>query len=540
MLPGSRKRRLLIIGPVALLAILAPSRFALAYEYSVTVESDFFFTIENPDTQILILGNSNRTCNEPGADPYLWLYDSVDQLIASDDDGGSTNEQCVSSRLNLTLQPGEYRLRAGYFPNENGLGFDGPDYTLSTDLLFSNVPPLFPSTSSTSTSTSTSTTLPTAENSISATVSEGQILTLSVPSSAPEGTVFTEITYARYGRDGDTQPICAAESSQEIIESLALGVSSFSVSATNNVFGDPCPGVVKTLTVTAVYTQPAPPETTTTTSTTTTTTTTTTEVPPSTTTTTEPLPPAPVPTTAPSTTTTTIAATTTVPPAPTTTVTTSTTSTTVTPSSSTSTTTTPPTVPSTVAPSTVASTVATTTVPVTTTTQSSTTTTSSTTPSTSTSTTSTTGAPVVTTTTTLPAPPPTTTVPQPATESEIRQEKAEKIAEGIENAELAESVIEILTAEELTVESVTELVSNENFDDLPQEVINEIVSALNDAEDDVKEEFENNVDVFDGAFDEYVPSGSRISVAERRVVVAVAAAAAVAAAPSSSSASRRS
>ena len=176
----------------------------------------------------------------------------------------------------------------------------------------------------------------------------------------------------------------------------------------------------------------------------------------------------------------------------------------------------------------------------TTTTQSSTTTTSSTTPSTSTSTTNTTGAPVVTTTTTLPAPPPTTTVPQPATESEIRQEKAEKIAEGIENAELAESVIEILTAEELTVESVTELVSNPDFDDLPQEVINEIVSALNDAEDDVKEEFENNVDVFDGAFDQYVPSGSRISVAERRVVVAVAAAAAIAAAPSSSSASRRS
>ena len=40
------------------------------------------------------------------------------------------------------------------------------------------------------------------------------------------------------------------------------------------------------------------------------------------------------------------------------------------------------------------------------------------------------------------------------------------------------------------------------------------------APDEVKEEFEAQVNIFDGSHDEYVPVGSKVSVAERRTIVA--------------------
>lgn len=44
-----------------------------------------------------------------------------------------------------------------------------------------------------------------------------------------------------------------------------------------------------------------------------------------------------------------------------------------------------------------------------------------------------------------------------------------------------------------------------------------------DAPIEEREEFEAQVDVYSGAYDDYVPVGSKISVAERRVVVAATA-----------------
>jgi hypothetical protein len=40
-----------------------------------------------------------------------------------------------------------------------------------------------------------------------------------------------------------------------------------------------------------------------------------------------------------------------------------------------------------------------------------------------------------------------------------------------------------------------------------------------DASEEEKEEFESQVDIFSGDFDDYVPSGSNITVAQRRVIV---------------------
>jgi hypothetical protein len=42
-----------------------------------------------------------------------------------------------------------------------------------------------------------------------------------------------------------------------------------------------------------------------------------------------------------------------------------------------------------------------------------------------------------------------------------------------------------------------------------------------DATEEQKQEFEETVNVFDGTFDDYVPSGSNVTVAERRTIIAV-------------------
>jgi hypothetical protein len=44
-----------------------------------------------------------------------------------------------------------------------------------------------------------------------------------------------------------------------------------------------------------------------------------------------------------------------------------------------------------------------------------------------------------------------------------------------------------------------------------------------DATEEEKESFEAQVDVYSGGYEDYVPTGSKISVAERRVVVAATA-----------------
>ena len=50
-----------------------------------------------------------------------------------------------------------------------------------------------------------------------------------------------------------------------------------------------------------------------------------------------------------------------------------------------------------------------------------------------------------------------------------------------------------------------------------------IAEALSDAPEEIKATFEKEVDVFGGKFDNYVPTGSTISVAKRRTVVVVSA-----------------
>jgi hypothetical protein len=54
--------------------------------------------------------------------------------------------------------------------------------------------------------------------------------------------------------------------------------------------------------------------------------------------------------------------------------------------------------------------------------------------------------------------------------------------------------------------------------------VREIVDAVQDAPDDVRETFEDEINIYSGLLDEYVPLGSNVTVAQRRTIVVVTAA----------------
>ena len=76
---------------------------------------------------------------------------------------------------------------------------------------------------------------------------------------------------------------------------------------------------------------------------------------------------------------------------------------------------------------------------------------------------------------------------------------------------------------ELTEEEAQEVFSTIDENQLTEEQIIVILEGLKNATDEVKEAFEENVDVFSGNFDNYVPSGSTVSVGARRTVIAATA-----------------
>ena len=77
-------------------------------------------------------------------------------------------------------------------------------------------------------------------------------------------------------------------------------------------------------------------------------------------------------------------------------------------------------------------------------------------------------------------------------------EEAVELVEQIADEQLAEEVLEVLTEEEITVEDIEQVVQDEAFDTLTDEQVGAISVALNDQEDEVKEAFEEEVDVFAG------------------------------------------
>jgi len=102
------------------------------------------------------------------------------------------------------------------------------------------------------------------DNAVWDTANEGSTLTLS----SPNGGIFTDVLFASYGTPTGSNGLyrtsqCDSPSSIQEVTAAFIGKTSASISADNGVFGDPCGGTYKHLTVVLKY-APAPPTTTTT------------------------------------------------------------------------------------------------------------------------------------------------------------------------------------------------------------------------------------------------------------------------------------
>lgn len=136
-----------------------------------------------------------------------------------------------------------------------------------------------------------------------------------------------------------------------------------------------------------------------------------------------------------------------------------------------------------------------------------------------------------------------TTEPEPVTTEPEIIEPVDEITPAIV-AELSAAITELIdiSPEQITVEQISQIVESAAFDDLSAEQLTVLADIISDAPDEVKDEFESAVNVFDDpALSAYVPKGSVISVASRRVMIAVTAVSMAMAvpAPSTTSADRR-
>ncbi len=139
---------------IPLLAVLlqAPAR-AESFTFTTTGASDYYFVYEQPSTVKV----RTYAWDQYQIDSMLWLYDSNDNLIASNDDYFG-----LDSWIEIDVQPGTYRLRTGVCCHDPNRWY-GTAYIVETTALPSNAPTS--TTSSTSTSSTTSTVLSTTTSS---------------------------------------------------------------------------------------------------------------------------------------------------------------------------------------------------------------------------------------------------------------------------------------------------------------------------------------------------------------------------------------
>jgi hypothetical protein len=124
-------------------------------------------------------------------------------------------------------------------------------------------------------------------------------------------------------------------------------------------------------------------------------------------------------------------------------------------------------------------------------------------------------------------------------EAETTEALVEALAEL--NSEQVEQVVEALLAEEPTEEQATALASSpevlavisteqaaEIFEaldvaELSDTQTEELIAAIESAPTEIREEFEDTIDIFGEGLDDYTPTGSNIPVGERRTLIAVTA-----------------
>jgi hypothetical protein len=108
----------------------------------------------------------------------------------------------------------------------------------------------------------------------------------------------------------------------------------------------------------------------------------------------------------------------------------------------------------------------------------------------------------------------------------ISEEQVSSAIDAILENDISDTEAESLAQSERVLESIdgeqaTEIFAAIELDGLTDAEGAEIVDAVQNADDDVRGAFEDELNIFEGQFDEYVPLNSKIDVGERRTVVAV-------------------
>jgi len=108
---------------------------------------------------------------------------------------------------------------------------------------------------------------------------------------------------------------------------------------------------------------------------------------------------------------------------------------------------------------------------------------------------------------------------------DVTEEQVQEIIAAVLEADITtEQATELATSpaviQNVTAEQAAEIFATVDTDELTEEQAEAIVAAVQDAPEEVREAFEEEINVFEGGFDNYVPTGSAISVGARRVLVA--------------------
>lgn len=101
----------------------------------------------------------------------------------------------------------------------------------------------------------------------------------------------------------------------------------------------------------------------------------------------------------------------------------------------------------------------------------------------------------------------TTTTISPLTEIETPEEAVAVLTQ-VETLEEAQAAIEAIAA---------------NIDNLTVEQLEEVARVISEAPVEIKRAFENEVNIFGGGLDSYVPADSNVTVGQRRALVAIGA-----------------
>ena len=107
------------------------------------------------------------------------------------------------------------------------------------------------------------------------------------------------------------------------------------------------------------------------------------------------------------------------------------------------------------------------------------------------------------------------------TEEQVSSAVDSIIENGITEDQATELATSAKVLESISADAAAKIFNEIPVGELSDEQGQQIVDAVQNAPTEIKEAFEEEINVFDGAFDTYVPTDSSISVGERRTVVAV-------------------